>query len=445
MESRKKLNRREVLRTAAFGLAGTGLAAYAKPSDRRASSGKVSISYGTPGGTVENAHYKPVFDAWNSAHPNVRANYVAYGGNYTTDSVTKVQTLMAGGDAPDAVWIPPEYVASFASRGAIVPIDHYLKNTKLDLNTIFPVHLDALRWKGKLWGLPRDGAPLSLFYNIPMFDAAHVPYPTENWTWDDYLSAGKELTHRDANGRATQIGADRGDWTSWVWQAGGDILSHDGKRCVLDSAAAVSAFKFMRDLVVKYKVAPTNEDVPGISYSSFLTSNTYSDEFVSNRIAMMVGNRGVLPNVCSAKFDFGVAPLPKGKKHATLVPVGCNVIWAGSKHKQDAVDFIAYQDTDEAQRLRLSNGFGFPCIKAALSQPWYSQYTCSTAKDDSGDSAFATELEKGWVRTYPTNPKYAQIATTIGNNLDALFLGQQSAEEVAKSMVQQVNGILGGT
>ena len=68
-----------------------------------------------------------------------------------------------------------------------------------------------------------------------MFDAAGIPYPDETWDWDKLVEVGKQLTKdTDGDGTVDQWGlyTETTDmenaWSSFVWQAGGDILNADG-------------------------------------------------------------------------------------------------------------------------------------------------------------------------------------------------------------------------
>lgn len=445
MKELPRVSRRSVLKAGMVGAAGTALAACGAPRLQRIAipqAGPVTVSYGTPGGAVEDAAWKPVFEAFNASHKNINAVYKPFGGNYTDASTTKLQTLIAGGTAPDIFWIPVPIVATYASQHTIVEIDKYVKSNKVDLSQVFPSHLNALRWKGKLWGLPRDGAPQGMYYNAELFDKARIPYPTANWTWDDLLSAAKELTHRDSNGRAVQLGVARGDWASFLWQAGGDILNKAQNKCVLDAAPAVKAFQFLQDLVVKHKVAPTNEDVG--TTSSNAAGPIIQNMFSAGRIGMWFGVRGSLPQVCQGNFAFDVAPTPKEKQHAAVLSVGPTVLWSGSKNKEAAFELMSFFIGLEGQRLKMSNGFAFPCRKDALTQDWFDKYTCGKAKNFDVDNAFATELDKGWARSYPVNPKFQQIQTAITAQVDTLYIGQQPARQICKTMTEAVNGILGG-
>src|SRR2546422_2434773 len=72
-------------------------------------------------------------------------------------------------------------------------------------------------------------------YNRDLLDRAAIPYPTDDWTWDDFLRTAQLLTRdRDGDGRIDQWGAafDRRPsfWLPWIWAGGGDVLCPDGRR-----------------------------------------------------------------------------------------------------------------------------------------------------------------------------------------------------------------------
>lgn len=65
------------------------------------------------------------------------------------------------------------------------------------LESLFiPQAIEALTWQGALYGLPWSFYVPLMVYNEQLFDDAGVPYPTEDWTWDDFLSTAQALTDR---------------------------------------------------------------------------------------------------------------------------------------------------------------------------------------------------------------------------------------------------------
>ena len=113
------------------------------------------------------------------------------------------------------------------------------------------------------FGLPRDLNVIALFYNKEMFDAARVAYPDDTWDWAKLVEVGKQLTlDKNGDGMPDQWGlyTETTDmenyWSSLVWQAGGDILSADGKTTALDSDQAARGIQFLQDLIWKEKISP---------------------------------------------------------------------------------------------------------------------------------------------------------------------------------------------
>lgn len=65
-------------------------------------------------------------------------------------------------------------------------------------NSLYPVVLDALEYNGSIYAVPRDITSKVMFLNKKMFDDADVPYPNENWTWNDFREIAKKLTKKDS-------------------------------------------------------------------------------------------------------------------------------------------------------------------------------------------------------------------------------------------------------
>jgi maltose-binding protein MalE len=47
---------------------------------------------------------------------------------------------------------------------------------------------------GRQYALPKYHGALAPYYNKDLFDQAHVDYPSDYWTHDDYLAATKRIT-----------------------------------------------------------------------------------------------------------------------------------------------------------------------------------------------------------------------------------------------------------
>ena len=137
------------------------------------------------------------------------------------------------------------------------------------LRIIFPAYWNRVKLTARQYFLPMNYSTLALYYNKKLFDDAGLPYPTENWTWNDLLSAARKLTiDGNKDGVPEQWGIQmNANWENgfeyWVAAAGGRLISEDGKKIVgyMDSPEAIRALKFYADLYHKYRVAPPPVDL----------------------------------------------------------------------------------------------------------------------------------------------------------------------------------------
>ena len=87
---------------------------------------------------------------------------------------------------------------------------------------------------------------LAVVYNKKIFDDAGVDYPSDDWTWDDFLATAAELND-PAKGIAGFAWPGTGDedttWRIWplIWQQGGDIVSEDGTSVAFDGPEGEAA------------------------------------------------------------------------------------------------------------------------------------------------------------------------------------------------------------
>ncbi|NPV79724.1 MAG: sugar ABC transporter substrate-binding protein [Firmicutes bacterium] len=393
---------------------------------------KAQITWLCPGDfTVQKAHQK-IVDEFNKRFPDIRVNYqhVTVGADY----MPKLQTMIAGGSAPDIFQIDPWYFAGLVRKGGLSNLQPYADKTKgFDEGDFFPNSLAGFKYKGDIYGIPREGGPSLLAFNKDLFKAAGLKPPTDSWTWTDLLNAARKLTKRDASGRVTQYGFQWGHWAEWVWSNGGDILSHDNKECVLDQAPAVEALQWLADLIHKEKVAPPVEA---------LTEQNPIEMFMMGRLATLVTVRSFWYRLKDVRFEWGMELLPKGK--AGRVPVlnaNALCVSSSSKHPEAAWTFInwalgvdgwnirfeAAQQAGVPQRLSVTASEGY----LSNGNPWLSRVTNQ-------------KIVKGVyeARFLPLIPAWSEIERTITPELDLLWSGKATAKEAVSRIKPAVDAIL---
>lgn len=312
------------------------------PTTKPAAEGsKIIIRVGTgDSGEGLNPHQQ-IIEAFEKENPDILVQLEAVSGN---DYYTRLLTQIAAGDAPDIIQIGDDAVPMFVSKGGFLALDDFITGQyPLDTSIYLPGMLQPGQYKGVQYFLPKDFSPLAVYYNKKIFDQYNVAYPTDDWTWDDFLTIAQELTKDvDGDGNTDIWGVQlSANWTSgfeyWVAAAGGRLISEDGKSYVgyMDSPETIRAVQFYADLYNKYKVAP-----PPADFNLWAGGNP---EFESGNAAMRLFGRwpqtGLLsdPNV-----DLGTVTVPAGDVKANVLFWGGFGIFSGSKNPEAAWRFLKY-------------------------------------------------------------------------------------------------------
>src|ERR1041384_4018813 len=179
----------------ALGLLGLGCVRHGTPTIRFSSWGDVK----------ENAILASLLADFQKVHPEIKVELtrVQY-----SEYMTKLFTQFAGGIAPDVIFVSTDDALNLSARGILEPLDEYIKaDPSFPVKDYWPSLIEDYTINGHLWAAPRDIDPeCDVYYNKAAFDEAHLPYPTDDWTWDDFLRAAKALVKRNAKGDVTRWG-----------------------------------------------------------------------------------------------------------------------------------------------------------------------------------------------------------------------------------------------
>lgn len=218
------------------------------------------------------------------------------------DSALPALTAKKG---PQLMAIPPENIPVFASKGALQPLDDWYESDSA-ADVLNPGAVDTGIVDGERFGAPLSFTPLTMFYNVAMFEAAGVSVPT---TWDEWVAAATALTI-DANGDgepeqyglALQDNATVGNgvWPSLFKSGGGDVVTADGD-VVVDSPENVETLTYWSDAVAAGKFSPTG-----------LTGADADGLFSAGKVAMTLGGPWLATVSEESGIDYGIAPLPAG-------------------------------------------------------------------------------------------------------------------------------------
>ena len=256
-----------------------------------------------------------------------------------------ILTQLAGGDAPDIFQIGDGDISMFHSRGALVDLTPHINGPNpLDLNLFFDPILEVGRIDGGVFAFPKDYSTIAVYYNRDMFDAAGIPHPTGDWTWDEFAEIARQLTIIGDDGNVERWGVNWAGGHRWVlpiiYGMGGDVISPDGMTVqgYVNSPGTIAGMQWFHNLMNVDRAIPSTIDIGGLQGVNL---------FMSELSAMNV--TGVWPanGFLEAGLNFGTAPLPRGPVgHYGTIAYAGYVMTRDSNHPEEAWLFLRYLVTE---------------------------------------------------------------------------------------------------
>jgi multiple sugar transport system substrate-binding protein len=288
---------------------------------------------------------------------------------------------------------------------------------------------------GTQYGFPVDAPNQQLFYNKTMFEEAGVEAPPadwadESWNWDAFLEKAIALTDSEQNRWGWQVKAGFRAWWIWVTSNGGDFFNADGTACVLNEPAAVEALQFQADLIHVHKVAPPLDVATEMGGGTLFESGITAMETWWPAIGYMRTN-------IADKFAWDVAPHPAGDAGKSTSGGGTgHVISAFSSNQNAAWEFLKFVISPPAvEEWTDIMGIVPPLQSVAESEVFLKP-------DQPPEHILVFTEGSAFLRPDPKHPSFVQARQIAESELQRLWIGGVTAQEVTDSIVDQVNRLL---
>jgi len=345
-------------------------------------------------------------------------------------SLQKLLTAIAGGKAPDIAYLFGSWAANIAKSPKTLNLTSLVKQPSFHYNDLWPAARTVGKVNGKVIGVPALIDNLALVYNKKLFRQAHLAFPTAKWTWADMERAAKKLTNRSKKQFGWAYVNDGSEDTVWrfeafLWQAGGDILTPDGKRAAFNSRAGVKALTFLQRLAVRDRAVYLDSG-----------NDNYANIFNSGRIGMLYTgpwDLAAFPNVA-----YGVQILPRDRNHQTISgPDNWILLNNGEQRSTAAWNFMKwFLSTREHMKFALATG-DLPIRTSEVKSPAYKRYV----KKYKGIRTFVSNLANA-KKSRPVTDKYPRISQAIGQAVQAVLLGKAQPKAALDQAAGQVDSIL---
>ncbi|QGN34939.1 extracellular solute-binding protein [Microlunatus sp. Gsoil 973] len=406
---------------------GTTPAGKATPHKVSTPTQKVTISFASWVG--DQPTMKKLYAGFHKKYPNITVTF----NNIPADSeAQKLVTMVAGGTAPDVAYMDGGSVSDFASKGALVNLESYIAGSTVVKKDDYVANFtENAIYNGSMYGLPFDAETTGLFYRKDLFEQAGIGGPPK--TFAEMEADAKKLTNPSKKQYGIAIfGPESGYYVQpFVASAGGQLLSDDGKKAMIDSPEAIRGASFYTGLA---KYAPP----------AYLNSNSYDGRvaFEHGEAAMYIAGSwfggSLIGEAPKIRDKWATAPLPQDKECATQVAGDSLVMFDQSKNKDAAWLWLQYLSSKESLRtwnVGQADSTELPPIKSLLTDP-------NSFKGKEWLKSFADMMSCKIITT--NSPQWGQIQDRLNSNLTKVVYGKMTAEAAMQDTQKYATKLIGG-
>lgn len=369
--------------------------------------------------------------------------------NKTSFDPQKFTAQIASGNVPDLVYMDRADVATYASKGLVVPLDQCFKdNNVTPTNAYYPAILDSVKYQGDTYAIPEFWQTNAIMLNERVLQKAGVTASDFNMKDPNEVLAAAKKVYQANGGKPSVMGFDPavsgGNANVWLFAFGGGLVDSNGKPA-LNSAANIKAFTWLKKLY--------DEQGGYAKAASFINTFDYfgnDNQYVKDQVGAELVQQwypAVLTAVAS-KIDISGVPLTNTQGQAIGVADGNGyVIPAASKNPQAAcqwaLDMTSATAWNKAADARLAtDAKQKPDIFTGLFTGSPTADKAINAKQTSAGNAGFQQVEQAFNKTltngvsWGSSPVGQQVATELSNAVEPAMTGSKTVKQALNAAQQ---------
>lgn len=405
----------------------------------------VTIEFLEWGDPVDVPAWEKIVKAFTDKNPNVKVNATAVT-DPNANFYPKLQTAVAGGTPPNVASFQGWEWQVYADKNLLAAVDDYVTRDKFteQYSAQYPTVEVSTKRKGKTYLIPMTLAAMVMFYSKKVFDAAGIKYPTDDWTFDQFLDISKKLTNT--------AGADKkfgyqtnGNWfrdIAWIMGTGKREFDNivDPKKSMFNQPEIVKMIQTVAyDAIHSLKVSPTAADSQG-------GANTIN----TGNCALKYEGPWFFPQLNSPQLreqkkevPFDVVMMPKAADDKRTHRGWAEGIALMKTDKNDAAwTFASFAAGEEGDKIYSETTGRIPNTPKLLESFWIP----SVAKERYGvenGKAFVEALKRSQVDVVGGVPRSKMWAEVVKPTAwDPIVAGSKKADEVLPEVDKKLNAML---
>jgi multiple sugar transport system substrate-binding protein len=363
---------------------------------------------------AETAALRTTIAGFERSHPNYTVNYAPINGDYGAAMLAK----FAARRPPDVFYVDSNVAPDWMSQGVLQPLDQLIKQNHYNIKPFFPRLLSAFKYKGHIYGLPKDWSPLAIETNNAMMAKAGVKPPK---TWAQLRTVAQKLKDSNAvpGGAPLCIDPDWARLLAFVYQNKGSFLNAKKTAPTVKTAAVRQAVQFYSGFQ-STGLAATHDKL-GVGWcGEALGKEKAAIAFEGNWVVGYMSD--TFPGV-----KYTISPLPKGKVNGNLGFTVSYSIGKNTSNKKAAWTLLSYLVGKQGMHLWTQQGIALPSRKD-VAVP-------------AGRGAFLKQA--AYAHPWQFAPRFSKVIDTANNELQAYFQGKESLDDMLNKIDSAARDALG--
>jgi multiple sugar transport system substrate-binding protein len=367
----RRLSRRHFLRTlaASGAIAASDLAWWEEPllSTRKAyGATPVRFQFSVPE-PKRNALVESLVQRFNQSQSDfeVKVEFVPQ-----AQARQKLITSVTAGNPPDCCQVWDNWVGEFEGMQAVEDLTGRVREWK-HYKDVLPIAWETVTVKGKILSFPWVVTNDAVYYRTDRLKEYGLKAPSDDWTWDEFLTLAKGFTKPDKNQYGFGMRG-QGTWavlyaTEFMYANGAQVLK-DGK-VAINSKEAAEALDWYLDLLRKHKVTPPSVPTDGWRQIVEGFGRGITNTYIHNSGSSEEQKDFVKPQ------NFATVPLPMGpgKKRASFYFSETLTAFKAGKNRDGAWRFMAFLMEDEPHAMYCKTLGLLPARKTVADRPEFAK------------------------------------------------------------------------
>ena len=379
-------------------------------------------------------YYDALINAYEAANPDVNIEVIDLG---SADYQTALQIQLSGGGSDfDVVAVKdiPGY-NNLVKAGLLQDLTPLAERDGVDTAAYGGI-VEQVSVDGKFYELPFRSDFWVIFYNKDLFDAAGVPYPDNDMTFEEYDQIARAVT--SGSGASKVYGAHYHTWRSAIQLFG--IL--DGQHQITDGGD-YSYLKPYYEMALAQQADGIVQD-----YATLKTSNIhYTGVFYNQSVAMMNMGSWFIASLIAANQsgqsdaqNWGLAKYPHAEgvePGTTLGTITALAIPTGTDQTEAAWDFVKFVCGTEGAEALAATG-NFPAVTNDEINNIIASMDGFPQDEQSKEALNVAQL----YLEMPLHDKSAEIEVVLNEFHDQIMTGNMSVDDGLAEMGRRVDQVL---